>query len=256
MKLRASFIAPTIILGISLAFLLALAFAQETHQHHWAYDGADGPKNWGNLEPDYKPCALGHAQSPINIVHATKADLPPLQFAYSAVPLNIINNGHTVMVNYSPGSTLTVGDKTYTLKQFHFHHPSEEHIQGRGFDLVAHLVHSDSSGHLAVVAILFDHGQPNPFLDILWKNIPSEIDHPKDSPAITVNAQDLLPADHGYYTFSGSLTTPPCTEHVTWFVLKTPSSLATEQVNEFAKFYPRNARPVQPLYDREILQTK
>jgi len=245
----------------TLALCIALlswsaSSAQESHSPHWSYGGKEGPKHWGQLDPAYAACASGHVQSPINIVHAKLADLPALQFDYHSVPLNIINNGHTIQVNYAPGSTLTVGDKIYTLKQFHFHHPSEEHINGRGFDLVAHLVHDDGNGHLAVVAILFKTGSSNALLDAVWKNIPTQAEMATDVPSVGINVKDLLPTDHGYYTFSGSLTTPPCSEGVVWYVLKSQSLLSADQVAAFAKLYPRDARPIQPLYGREVLETK
>ena len=239
-----------------LVFLWSVARAQESHPPHWSYEGSQGPKNWAKLDPAYATCAAGHAQSPIDIQHAKPAELPPLGFGYRSVPLNIINNGHTILLNYAPGSTLTVGDKTYTLKQFHFHHPSEESIDGRGFDLVAHLVHDDGSGHLAVVAVLFKTGPSNPLLDAVWQNIPAQTGKATDVPSVSLNVTDLLPADHGYYTFAGSLTTPPCSEGVKWYVLKNQSTLSAEQLAAFAKLYPRNARPIQPAYGREILATK
>jgi len=232
------------------------ALAQEAHPPHWAYEGTEGPPKWGKLDNSYATCSLGHTQSPINITGAQPADLPPLKFDYKPVPLNIIDNGHTVQVNYAPGSTLTVGDKIYTLKQFHFHHPSEEHINGHGFDLVAHLVHADADGHLAVVAILFKSGAENPLLATLWKNIPSEKGKAVDVSGVTVDVLTLLPADHGYYTFAGSLTTPPCSEGVTWFVLKSQSAISRAEVAAFAKLYPKDARPIQPLNGRQILETK
>jgi carbonic anhydrase len=151
---------------------------------------------------------------------------------------------------------LTIGDKTYELKQFHFHHPSEEHVNGKRYDLVAHLVHADAQGHLAVVAVLFDKGTANPLIATLWKNIPSEKEKAQDVPSVSIQLQDLLPADRGYYTYPGSLTTPPCSEGVTWYVLKTPSTLSPEQVAAFAKIYPSNARPIQPTNGREVLETK
>ena len=111
--------------------------AQETEEHtHWTYNGKDGPNKWAALDPAYSECKLGHHQSPIDIRHTEKADLPPIQFDYRASPLTIIDNGHTVMVDYAPGSFITVGDHRYQLTQFHFHHPSEEHINGKGFDMV------------------------------------------------------------------------------------------------------------------------
>jgi carbonic anhydrase len=172
------------------------------------------------------------------------------------VPLNIIDNGHTVQENYAPGSTLTVGGKSYTLKQFHFHHPSEEHMNGRPYDMVAHLVHSDADGRLAVVAVFLKKGEANTFLDSVWRNIPSEKGKEVAVSSVTINLEDLLPADRGYYTFTGSLTTPPCSEGVTWYVLKHSVSLSGDQLAAFAKLYPNNARPIQPLNGREILETK
>ena len=233
-----------------------VASAQESHPPHWTYEGKEGPSKWATLDKSYATCSLGHAQSPIDIRGAEPADLPPLKFDYKTVPLNIINNGHTIQVNYPSGSTLTVGDKTYTLKQFHFHHPSEEHINGHGFDLVAHLVHADAEGHLAVVAVLFKPGAENPLLATVWKNIPSEKEKAVDAPSVLVDVSALLPSDHGYYTFPGSLTTPPCSEGVTWYVLKTQSSISPAEVATFAKLYPKDARPIQPLNGRHVLETK
>jgi carbonic anhydrase len=242
--------------GVCIVIMLvpAFAIAQETHPH-WTYKGKEGPKSWGSLDPSYANCSMGHTQSPINITGAKESDLPALKFDYNAVPLNIIDNGHTIQVNYAPGSSLTVGDKTYTLKQFHFHHPSEEHVNGHGYDMVAHLVHSDAEGHLAVVAVLLHQGSASSFIDTVWGNIPKEKEKAVDVSSVSLNVKDLLPANHGYYTFSGSLTTPPCSEGVTWFVLKTPVTLSASQLAEFAKLYPRDARPIQPVNGREILQT-
>ena len=244
----------TSILG--LLVLPTFSAAQESRPPHWSYSGSDDPKHWGKLDPSYSACSLGHTESPINITHAKPADLPALKLDYRAVALNIIDNGHTIEVNYVPGSTLTVGDKTYTLKQFHFHHPSEEHVNGKRFPLAVHLVHSDPDGHLAVVAVLFEEGTANPLIDALWKNIPSEKEKAQDVPAVSVRAQDLLPSEHGYFTFSGSLTTPPCTEGVTWYVLKSHATVSAAQIETFAKIYPKNARPIQPTNGRDILQSK
>jgi len=247
---------PSILLALWAVSFWMTSSAQEPHAPHWSYEGKEGPKHWGQIDPAYGACASGHAQSPINIVHTKLAELPALQFDYKSVPLNIINNGHTIQVSYVPSSTLTVGEKTYTLKQFHFHHPSEEHINGRGFDLVAHLVHDDGSGHLAVVAVLFKIGSSNGLLENVFRNIPPQTEKAMDVASVSVNAKDLLPADLGYYTFSGSLTTPPCSEGVVWYVLKNQSTLSQDQLAAFVKLYRRDARPIQPLYGREILETK
>lgn len=222
----------------------------------WSYEGKEGPTNWGKLDSAYAACSIGHLQSPIDIEDAKKSDLPALKFDYKAVPLNIINNGHSIQVNYAPGSTLTVGEKTYVLKQFHFHHPSEEHVRQHGYDMSAHLVHADETGHLAVVSVLLKRGDANAVIDSVWKNIPAEKEKPVDVSGVTVNATDLLPADHGYYTFAGSLTTPPCSEGVTWYVLKTPMTISDAQFAKFATLYPDDARPIQPANHRAILETK
>jgi carbonic anhydrase len=223
---------------------------------HWGYDGDGAPANWSKLDPANAVCAAGKTQSPINIKGAQTSALSALKFDYNSAPLNIIDNGHTIQVNYAPGSTLSVGDKTYTLKQFHFHHPSEEHVNGRGYDMVAHLVHADAEGRLAVVAVLFTTGQANSLIEQVWKNIPAEKEKAVDVPGATLNAKDLLPSDLGYYTFAGSLTTPPCSESVTWYVLKVTTSFSAGQLASFAKLYPNNARPIQPTNGRKILETK
>ena len=240
---------------LSLVGLPAFRAAQEAHSH-WTYSGPEGPVHWGKLDSSYAACSLGHTQSPIDIEQAKPADLATLKLDYKAIPLNIIDNGHTIQVNYISGSTLTVGDKTYTLKQFHFHHPSEEHVNGKGFPLVAHLVHADADGHLAVVAILFEQGNANPLIDALWKNIPSEKGKPQDTPSVSIQVQDLLPAERSYFTYAGSLTTPPCSEGVTWYILKSHATVSAEQVTAFSKIYRMNARPIQSTNGREILESK
>ena len=232
----------------------ACVFGQKAAE--WTYKGAEGPSDWGKIDPAFATCSIGRTQSPIDIKDARKSDLPPLKFDYKAVPLNIIDNGHTIQVNYAPGSTLTVGDKAYVLKQFHFHHPSEEHINGHGYDMVAHLVHADADGHLAVVAVLLKKGPPTPLLNIVWTHIPKEKEKAVDVTGVSLNVNDLLPADHGYFIFAGSLITPPCSEGVTWYVLKNQSSLSAEQLAAFGKIYPLNARPIQASNNREILETK
>jgi carbonic anhydrase len=236
--------------------LLRASLSKQHQQPHWGYTGEGAPENWSKLDPANAACSVGKRQSPIDIKGATTSNLPALQFDYKSVPLNIIDNGHTIQVNYAPGSTLSVDGKSYVLKQFHFHHPSEEKVNGRGYDMVVHLVHADAEGHLAVVAILFKTGQANALIDQIWKNIPGEKNKAVDVSGTVLNAKDWLPSDLGYFTFSGSLTTPPCSEDVTWFVLKTTDSLSPGQLATFAKLYPDNARPIQPTNGREILQTK
>jgi carbonic anhydrase len=231
--------------------------AQDQHSAHaWTYEGVEGPSHWGDLKSEYATCKIGQHQSPIDIRNPQKADLPAIQFDYKPTPLHIIDNGHTIQVNYAPGSFIQIGGKQYELKQFHFHKPSEEEINGKRHDMVAHLVHADSAGNLAVVAVLFSKGKANSVVDQLWKNIPSEKGKEASLDNVQINAADLLPAEHAYYTFAGSLTTPPCSEGVTWLVLKSASSLSAEEVAQFGKIYPENARPVQPLNARVVQESK
>lgn len=230
--------------------------ADEHSAGHWAYSGAEDPKHWAGLDPKYAECAKGHVQSPIDIANAQPADLPSLGFNYAEIPLSIVDNGHSIQVTVAPGSTLTVGDKTFTLKQFHFHHPAEERVNGKTFPLVAHLVHQDADGHLAVVAVLFEQGAANPLIDSLWRNIPPEKNKIRDLPTVLIRTRELLPVGLGYFTFPGSLTTPPCTEGVTWYVLKQHPTVSAEQIATFAHIYPADARPIQPTNGRAILQSK
>jgi carbonic anhydrase len=238
-----------------IAFALP-AFAEEGH--HWSYKGETGPTHWGAMEKEFESCGVGKVQSPIDIKtkSAKASDLPAIEFAYQPSPLRIIDNGHTVQVNYAPGSSITVDGKRYELLQFHFHHPSEEEIDGKHSDMVAHLVHKDAGGNLAVVAVLLKKGSANPLVGTLWKNIPKEKGKEAQVDAVTINVADLLPEKRGYYTFQGSLTTPPCSEGVRWFVLKSPTTVSAEQVAGFGKLYAMNARPVQPLNGREIAASK
>jgi carbonic anhydrase len=237
--------------------VVAVAAEHKTDDaRHWGYSGAGGPEHWSKLDPQFAACSTGKYETPIDIKQATSADLPALQFNYAATPTSVVDNGHTVMVTYAPGSTFIVGAKKYELKQFHFHHPSEEAIDGRHADMVAHLVHADADGHLAVVAVMLVRGAANPALSQIKSKAPAEKDHPAPLEERSLNAKDLLPQNLGYYNFPGSLTTPPCSEGVDWYVLKTPVEIAPAELQWFAKLYPSNARPLQPLNGRTILETK
>lgn len=241
---------------LALAAVVAVALIGAVQHPHWTYEGADGPSHWGNLDAAYHTCEVGKHQSPISIQDATPADLPAVTFSYQPVPLKLIDNGHTVQVTYAPGSFITVNDHKYELQQFHFHHPAEEQVNGRPYPMVAHLVHKDAAGRLGVVAVLLDQGQANAVVQTVWKYLPTAKEKESSPAGVTVDAAALLPADRGYYTFTGSLTTPPCSEGVTWFVLKNPSSISAEQLATFAKRYPHNARPLQPLNNRVVVMTR
>jgi carbonic anhydrase len=169
--------------------------------------------------------------------------------------LKIINNGHTVQVNSDGRSSMTVGGKQYRLVQFHFHHPSEEEINGKTHDMVIHLVHQDAEEHKAVIAVLVDQGPSNSALKTIFSHLPQTSEGEVTTGA-TINPADLLPKAASYYTFPGSLTTPPCSEGVTWFVLKQPVTLSQSELEQFVKLYPHNALPVQALHQRTVLSTR
>jgi carbonic anhydrase len=239
---------------VSLGLVLSAccAGASASGDVHWSYGGHGGPPEWGALNPEFATCKLGKHQSPIDIRGAKTADLPAIAFNYQPAPLAVIDNGHTIQVNYAPGSWIDVGGARYELVQFHFHKPSEEKIDGKSHAMVAHLVHKNAEGKLAVVAVLLDGGGASATIDTIWKNLPTEKEKAVVVPGVSVDASTLLPKDHAYYTFQGSLTTPPCSEDVTWFVLKSPTKIADGEIAQFAKVYPMNARPTQPINGRPI----
>jgi carbonic anhydrase len=226
----------------------ASAWANEKGGHHWTYAGAEGPEHWGGT------CHSGKSQSPIDLDHMVERDLPSLDFKYAAGGYRVVNNGHAVQVDFKPGSQITVDGKVFTLKQLHFHAPSENTIDGHRYPLEAHLVHADAKGQLAVVAVMFEDGAANAWLDDLSPSVPMKAETEKLL-AKAVAASSLLPADRDYYRFSGSLTTPPCTEGVRWLVLKHPVSASAKEVGQLhAALGHDNARPVQLLNDRVVQQ--
>ncbi len=248
---------PLRIIVAALASTVSLqAFGQQAPAAHWTYEGEHGPAHWSSLEPAFETCKVGKHQSPIDIRGAKAAPLPAIEFAYQPSPLKVVDNGHTIQVSYAPGSFITVGDRKYELLQFHFHHPSEEKVNGKSYPLVAHLVHKDAGGSLAVVAVLLADGKPNPFIETIWKHLPAEEGKESAPEGVTIDVATLLPAKRGYYTFTGSLTTPPCSENVTWLVLKSPAPISKGEVAVFAKKFPHNARPVQPLNGRVVQMTQ
>jgi len=219
--------------------------------HPWSYEGEHGPKHWGQLKPEYAACKTGKRQSPIDLGGAKTANLPAIDFAYAPVSWRIIDNGHTVQVNVGPGSSITVEGKRFDLVQFHFHQPSEERIEGRAYAMVTHLVHKSADDKLAVVAVLMKAGPQNPLIEELWRSMPEDVGQEHEV-AGALDLRKLLPAQRGYYRFTGSLTTPPCSEDVTWLVLKTPVQISQAEQASFAARHAHNARPVQPLNGRTV----
>ena len=245
--------------GPAAALILAPSGPRAQWKTHWSYEGADGPEHWGDLDPAYAACRDGKEQSPIDIRDAKKAALPALRFEYKSGPLKIINNGYTaVRVNYSPGNgnLLFAGDKRYELTQFHFHRPSEEAIQGKHYDMVVHFMLQADDGKTAGVAVFLKSGGENTTVRELWAHMPMTAGKEQEIPGVKVNPDGLLPRDTAYYMYVGSVTAPPCTEGVTWFVLKTPVEISAKQINVFAKLYPHDVRPVQPPYGRVVQESQ
>jgi len=226
----------------------------DSHAAHWTYTGEGGPQNWARLKPEFAKCAEGARQSPINIRGGIKVDLDPIAFEYRPSAFSVIDNGHTVQVNVDSGNAITVMGRRYELVQFHFHRPAEERVDGRVYDMVAHLVHKDPDGRLAVIAVLMDRGQAHPMIQTVWNNLPLERGE-EIGASTQINLAALLPAGRTYYTYMGSLTTPPCSEGVLWMVMKEPVQVSSEQIAIFSRLYPMNARPLQAMGGRLIKES-
>lgn len=220
---------------------------------HWAYSGDEGPEHWGALDPGFITCSTGKNQSPVNLTGMTHGYLRPIKVNYKAGGNEILNNGHTVQVNYASGSSINIDNKEFELKQFHFHSPSENTIEGRSYPMEAHFVHADKDGNLAVIAVMFKEGRHNEELEKAWSQMPAQAGD-KHAFASLLDANRLLPGGQ-YYRFNGSLTTPPCTEGVRWMVMKRIQSASREQIERFMKVmqHPNN-RPVQPVNARLIVK--
>jgi carbonic anhydrase len=243
-------------LGLSVGAIVFLLgpTAYGSDEVHWGYSGKGEPENWAKLDGQFMTCGSGKNQSPVNIVNAVEAVLAPIEFQYNDTQLQILNNGHTIQVNYGQGSHIAIDGKTFDLLQFHFHSPSENQIDGSAFPLEAHLVHRDAGGNLAVLAVMLIKGQPNPLIETLWRSMPREPGKDETVTSDTINAMALLPADRSYFRYNGSLTTPPCSEGVRWMVLRTPVQVSAAQVELFLSTIQENARPVQPINARVILK--
>ena len=221
---------------------------------HWSYEGDNGPAKWGDLDAASKVCAIGSQQSPIDIGTTIKSQLPALKINWARSADTIVNNGHTIQLNFAEGGTLTLGDVKYKLLQLHFHRPSEHLIRGKNFPMEAHFVHRAEGGSLAVIGVLMKTGKPNAAFSRIVSTMPVT-----EGPAVEadarINPDALLPARRGYYRYPGSLTTPPCAEIVEWLLLTDPIQVAEADVASFTKLYPMNARPVQKDNRRYVLRS-
>lgn len=234
-----------------VAFLVGTAIAEG--DVHWSYSGTQGPEHWGELSEAFAACSEGRNQSPIDIVDPIEADLGAIRLAYGGSTTAVLNNAHTLEIDVGPGNRLDVQGQVFELVQFHLHSPSEHRIQGKSFPLEAHFVHSNDRGELAVLAVLFHEGPANSGLATIGATAPRQVgrSEPLDAPVAEL---ELVPETRAYYRYSGSLTTPPCTEGVIWLVLEATSTVAEAQVEGFVKLIGEDARPPQPLNGRVVLR--
>ena len=227
----------------------------DAHGTHWGYDGHESAVHWGDLVPEYGTCKKGHNQSPVNIVtkKVKHTHHEAIKFNYVSDATEIINNGHTIQLNVEHGSSIFVHGEEFFLKQFHFHTPSENQIDGKHFPLEVHFVHVSKNNHLAVVGVMFEEGEDNPCIREIWDEMPHNIDQKKLIQFSAEKINTMLPKDKSYYEFIGSLTTPPCTENVKWIVLKNYAKISTPEAREFLHtMHHENSRPIQDLYNRII----
>jgi len=240
---------------LTAVLLLGFAAAGEgADKGAWSYSGANGPPKWAKLDKEYALCGTGELQAPIDIVDAKvrKGDLPPILFNYKPSPLSIIDDGHTIRVDIAPGSRISVEGGVYDLTAIEFHKPGEVKVDGKAHEMSAHLFHKNKDGRIAIVAVPLEQGKENEVVKTLWSHLPVTKGKEVVIDSVKINPVGLLPAKKDYYMFAGSLTTPPCSENVKWMVLMQPVQISGEQIRQFAKLYPMNARPAQALNDRDV----
>jgi carbonic anhydrase len=236
------------------AAVAAIQAAAPKHGTVWSYEGELGPANWSKINVDWARCGGGNRQSPIDIRDGIKVNLEQISFDYHPSSFSEINNGHTIDVTVGSGNFITVGNETYELQGFHFHRPSEEKINGKGTEMVMHMVHRSAEGKIAIIAVLLERGQGHPLMQTIWDNLPLEKNQAA-APSIVIDPSEALPQQREYFTYMGSLSEPPCTEGVLWMVFKQPRQASPAQMALFSRLYPLNARPVQSSGGRMVKES-
>jgi carbonic anhydrase len=238
---------------------LGWAQAQEKG-NFFGYEGGSSPMDWGELAHlitiDPYLCREGTHQSPIDINNVPDLKLENMVSDYSSTPIRILNNGHTIHLNYNSGSKIIWENKTFELIQFHFHSPSEHTINEKQYDMEMHLVHKTQDHKFLVIGVLMEKGKHNLHIQKLWDRIPNVKNKEAYYQDDHINIDNLLPSTKEYFYYSGSLTTPPCSENVSWFILKKPIEVSSDQINYFHTFISPNARPIQKLNNRIIANVK
>lgn len=242
---------------------LALDSADSVRPSEWGYEGSLSPEHWSELNPAYETCAAGRMQSPVDIDtssamtvsrgHTVAYEESDLTVAHHAQVHDILDNGHTIQVDIDEGSVLRTLRDTYHLKQFHFHSPSENRIDGKVYPLEAHFVHQSDSGQLAVISAFYEEGAHHAQLEMIIEHFPSEKGKLTILEDESVDPNLHLPSNHDAYHFYGSLTTPPCTEGVEWLILKEVSQASPAQLQVFSERLYHNNRPVQAWNDRRLI---
>ncbi len=227
----------------------------------WGYNKDNGPDEWGYMRPDFALCCDGRSQSPIDLTNATHAPLTPITFNYKPIPLAIFNNGTTIRVDCKAKNKNTIihNEKSYELVQLHFHHPSEHTLKNEHYEMELHLVHQHvTTNTAAVVAVFMTVGETcNDAYRTIFEHLPSEVGTPEDKPLLTIDAAELLPQNtKTFYTYEGSLTTPPCSEIVHWLILTEPVKILQEHVDRFHALYSGNARPTQSVNTRDVFTNR
>lgn len=228
------------------------------HNPHWSYSGKEGPDYWGDLSPDYALCKTGQNQSPVNLMEDSAVgttSLPGFDVHYRDTVLKVINNGHTLQVNVPLGSYIKINNQRYELMQYHFHTPSEHQLNGFNYPMELHLVHKDGRGHYVVIGILFREGKENDALQTILDHLPKQKGKQEIFSGIEFNPNVFFPDSKRFFKYSGSLTTPPCTEGVYWMVFKQPIEASAEQLEKMNEIMGSNARPVQNLNARSLLKS-
>lgn len=255
-------------LSIALAALAALAAfpaqatpvvdQQRTLTAGWDYQGPNGPLHWGALSPSYWACERGTRQSPIDVAGLTPADLPALTLHYPGGALSVMNTGRLLKLRGGPRDVLDSGWSTYNLRHIDIRVPAEHRLGGREFAGELQLVHQRTDGHVAILSVLMEDGRANRAIDRVLAALPSGAGLERTLPDQTFSAHELLPADFSYVRYTGSLTNPPCTERVDWFILRTPVTLSAEQAKLLREAVGGrgNARPLQPRNGRELPATR
>jgi carbonic anhydrase len=240
----------------ALLTAIACPICQTAAADEWGYQGAHGPKHWGKLKPEFQACSTGTMQTPIDLRAPLAGAGDAVKRDYKTMPLRIVNNGHTIQVNAAPGSTCTIDGERFELLQFHFHHPSEHLLSGKAKQLEAHFVHRNPAGQLAVLGVFLEPGgRPLAALEPIWAAAPSSAGPEREIAGVTIAPEQMFPASPRHFRYQGSLTTPPCSEGVTWVVYAQPVMTSRAQTTSFAKLFANNARPVQPLNRRSLLVT-